>query len=99
VTTIDLRKIRGPLEYPGPALARLRRGRYRLRRRAQLLAESIAERLRPMNIDSRDPGRLAAAMTASRAMLILLVIAATLLLVLLDGPVARDTLRALGLAI
>jgi hypothetical protein len=52
-----------------------------------------------MNIDSRHRGRLAATMTASRAMLVLLVIAATLLLVLLDGPVARDALRAMGLAI
>jgi hypothetical protein len=97
MTTIDHRpgRITGRLRHLKPA-ARLRRERYRLRRKAQALGEAVAERLRPVSIDSRDLGRLVAAMTVSSTFFALLFFAMTLLIMVLYGPMAREILRALG---
>ncbi|HEV7184115.1 MAG TPA: hypothetical protein VGN33_06425 [Leifsonia sp.] len=82
-----------------PFVTRLRRRSYRLRRRAQSFAESFADRLRPANVDSRDPGRLAAAMSVSSTLFALLVVLFALLVADLYGPLARDALRAMGFAV
>jgi hypothetical protein len=97
MTTIDRLpgRIRERLRHLKPA-ARLRRERYRLRRKLESLGEAVAERLRPANIDSRDVGRLVAAMTISSTFIALLFFAMILLIMVLYGPMARDVLRAMG---
>jgi hypothetical protein len=97
MTTIDRRpgRITERFRQLKPA-ARLRRERYRLRRKVQAFGEAVAERLRPANIDSREAGRLVAAMTTSLMFIALLFFAMTLLIMVLYSPMAHDVLRVMG---
>jgi hypothetical protein len=97
MTTIDRRpgRITERLRHL-KAAARLRRERYQLRRKVQALGEAVAERLRPATIDSREVGRLVAAMTTSSMFFALFFFTMTLLIMVLYSPMARDVLRAMG---
>jgi len=68
----------------------------RMRRRAQIAGERLADRLRPAEIDGRDLGRLVAAMAVSGSFIALLLFALTALVAVLYAPLARDALRAMG---
>ncbi|MFF1571193.1 hypothetical protein ACFVWR_00470 [Leifsonia sp. NPDC058292] len=98
MTTADLlpSRMRDGLRRLQPAVTRSRRQAYRMRRRVRSWAENAAEQLRPASLDSRDLGRLVAAMTFSSAALALLFLLAATLVAVLYAPVARDALRAMG---